>query len=189
MAARKKAPPKVDTTGMPVLDARKTLRAQLADALAADYPVDDAEVDARKYDGDEGKARDAVRGAKRGKAVAGLRTAAVLQAWEATGSPGETGTGEPYAVGGVVFQELRPLRDDTGAVIGVEVFLSGGFDPDGNVIPVPEGTEAHYRVVNPPTLVRDGAGDIDVGGRAHREDPLGAVAHAISTVRKGKGPR
>ena len=53
-----------------------------------------------------------------------------------------------------------------------------------------QGGDPHFRIWNPPLLVEDPLGDIELGGRKFREDPLGAVAEAIA--RHGgrrKGPR
>lgn len=167
-----------DRGGLPKLDKRKTIREQIKAASTADYPVADAEAEPQKYGGDLAKARDAVFGRKRSRAVAGIRTAAALDAWDATPSGGA----EPYAVGGLVIQQLRPLADHDGAVIGVEVFLGGTYGPDGLPVPLPAGAEAHYRIVNPPTLVEDGAGPVELAGRRFREDPLASIAAAIGST-------
>jgi hypothetical protein len=182
MASRTKKPP---TTDLPKFDAKKTAREQIRAAFDATYDVTDAEIDAQRYGGNLAKARDAAVGEKRGRAVAAMRTAAVLDAWGKTPSGGL----EPYAVGGVTIQELRPLLDDAGHVVGVEVFLAGGFGADGKALPLPDDVEAHYRIVNPPTLVKDDAGAVDVGRRRYREDPLGAIAQAIGGARTGKVKR
>lgn len=179
--ARTKKP----TPGVPKFDAKKTAREQIRAAFDATYDATDAEVDVARYGGDRGKARDAAAGEKRGRAVAAMRSAAVLHAWAGTPSAGA----EPYAVGGVTIQELRPFADDAGNVVGVEVFLAGGFDADGKARPLPDDAEAHYRIVNPPTLVKDGSGPVEVGSRRFREDPLEAIAQAISSVHAGKAQR
>jgi hypothetical protein len=42
-----------------------------------------------------------------------------------------------------------------------------------------------YRIVTPPTLVKDGTGDVDLGERGrYREDPLAAVAEVIESHRR-----
>ena len=39
--------------------------------------------------------------------------------------------------------------------------------------------DPHFRIFNPPSLVRDPAGDIEVGGTNYRRDPLAALAEII----------
>lgn len=54
----------------------------------------------------------------------------------------------------------------------------------------PEGGDATFVVVNPPTLVPDVFGDIIVNGQAYRHDPVAALAYVIASnggARKGKG--
>jgi hypothetical protein len=46
----------------------------------------------------------------------------------------------------------------------------------------------NYRIVNPPTLVEDPAGDVIGGdGRRYRHDPLAAVAEVIGSLGGARG--
>lgn len=42
------------------------------------------------------------------------------------------------------------------------------------------GQPPHVILANPPTLVEDPAGDVEMGGKTWREDPLAAVVEALS---------
>jgi hypothetical protein len=44
----------------------------------------------------------------------------------------------------------------------------------------PPSGDSDIVVVNPPTLVRDPSGDIEVAGRMYREDPLAALAEVLT---------
>jgi hypothetical protein len=52
----------------------------------------------------------------------------------------------------------------------VEVHLGGDV----------EGGDPHYRIENPPTLVSDPAGDIELATGRYRHDPLAAVAELVA---------
>lgn len=72
----------------------------------------------------------------------------------------------PY--GEVVLEYLEKVDDSTGLAY-LEVWV-GGETISG---------DPHFRVVNPPLLVRDPEGDVEVRGELHREDPLAALAEVI----------
>ncbi|HEU4754008.1 MAG TPA: hypothetical protein VFU47_12940 [Armatimonadota bacterium] len=40
--------------------------------------------------------------------------------------------------------------------------------------------DPRYRIVNPPVLVPDPDGDVEVGGQRYRHDPLMAVAYVVA---------
>jgi hypothetical protein len=111
------------------------------------------------------------RGAVLNRRVAGLRAAAVLQAAERV----REGAG------------LVPAALPSGEV---RYFASVALEPDwpgGTAVRVrplgaPSTGEADVVVVNPPCLVPDPSGDIDVNGVKHREDPLAALAMAVESV-------
>lgn len=57
----------------------------------------------------------------------------------------------------------------------------------------PAGGDPAFRVVNPPALVPDPAGEVEISGVRYRNDPLAALAEVIAgnggastTVRKGR---
>jgi hypothetical protein len=50
----------------------------------------------------------------------------------------------------------------------------------------PHDVETDYRIFNPPTLVKDGSGSVEIGGKRYREDPLGALADVIRQHRQGQ---
>lgn len=45
-----------------------------------------------------------------------------------------------------------------------------------------------YRIFNPPTLAQDPEGDIEVGGKMYREDPMAAIAEVILSPIGNPGP-
>lgn len=45
-----------------------------------------------------------------------------------------------------------------------------------------EGGDPHFKIVNPPTLVRDPLGDIEVNGERYRHDPIEAIAEVIASL-------
>lgn len=98
-------------------------------------------------------------------AVAKVRSLAVLEAWKNRADPKT-----PHAFGGLNIERIRSI--DGGS--GVEVFLSA--DTVG---------ETHYRIFNPPVLVPDGSGDVTIGKRKYREDPLACIVGVIQGVRGG----
>ena len=94
--------------------------------------------------------------------IGNQRAARVLEAWEQRGGPA---AGEPLVVttpaGPVLLGSVELLQDEDGNQY-VEVFVGD-----------PEGGDPHFRIFNPPTLVRGPGG-------ALVEDPLAAVAQAIA---------
>lgn len=52
-----------------------------------------------------------------------------------------------------------------------------------------EGGDPHFRIVNPPTLVRDPYGEIEVRGERYRDDPLAAVAEVIASLGGARSER
>lgn len=60
---------------------------------------------------------------------------------------------------------------------GVEVWL--GNNPNTDLPPA-------YRIFNPPTLVRDPLGSVEVRGQRYREDPLAAIAEVIASHNPSK---
>lgn len=71
---------------------------------------------------------------------------------------------------GVVHLTKLTAHKD-GEVEWVELHLADGT----------ESGETHYRIFNPPTLVSDPAGDVEVNGRRFRLDPLAAVLEAVAS--------
>lgn len=43
-----------------------------------------------------------------------------------------------------------------------------------------EGEDPHFRIFNPPTLVSDPYGDVEIHGARYREDPLEALAEVLA---------
>src|SRR5262245_59670765 len=39
--------------------------------------------------------------------------------------------------------------------------------------------DPHFKIWNPPLLVEDPVGEVELGGRRYREDPIGAIAEVI----------
>ena len=74
---------------------------------------------------------------------------------------------------------------------GGVVFVAVESLPDGGVSirTAPDATEDDFRVFNPPTLVQDPQGDIELHGRRYREDPLAAVAQVILGARESRKGR
>lgn len=96
-----------------------------------------------------------------------LRTTAVVD--DFAERKAELAPGEPLTVGGVTFYDIRALGAN-----GIEVFTA------------PDAVESHYRIFNPPTMVRRGDGDIPLRGRNFVEDPLAAIASVIRTDRENR---
>ncbi|WP_328339552.1 hypothetical protein [Micromonospora sp. NBC_00421] len=68
----------------------------------------------------------------------------------------------------------------------VEVTYYGDpTDEDGDWIEVRTGAneagDPHFRIVNPPIYAQDPAGDVEIGGRRYRADPVAALAEAIGS--------
>jgi hypothetical protein len=79
-------------------------------------------------------------------------------------------------------KKSKQFRSSRGNVhIGSVVLTENGMGVDVYLEGQTESGETHYRIINPPTLVQDPAGDIEVRGVMYREDPLAAIAEAIST--------
>lgn len=99
------------------------------------------------------------------KTLQRLKARGVEQAW--ADHPGRAPDGS-MDVAGVHVRSMVARTTDDGTVL-VEVYVG---DPDNG--------EPHYRLINPPTLVRDSTGDIQLGGIAYREDPIAAVGQLIA---------
>lgn len=81
--------------------------------------------------------------------------------------------------GGVVTITDMVYREDPSGVACIEVNTADG-----------QGAPPHFRIFNPPILAPDPAGDIEIGGRRYREDPVRAVALSIGLHRSNrKAPR
>ncbi len=82
------------------------------------------------------------------------------------------GQGAAYArmtkAGEVQIRRVRTFVDEDGMTV-VEVHVNGPVD----------GGDPHFRVINPPGLVEDPAGDVALGNRRYRADPLAALAEVI----------
>ncbi len=157
------------------------LRDRIVAAAADDSPVSNGDADS--YATEKGltrsQARERIRRQRRSYAVARARAAAVRDSYEA--SRGGLSAGDPLSVaarsGEVRISNL--VYEETPESVVVDVRLAG----------VTTGGETHFRIVNPPTLVPDDAGNIVVGGRVFREDPLAALVAVIAqyggTVKDG----
>ena len=42
--------------------------------------------------------------------------------------------------------------------------------------------DPHFKIWNPPVLVEDPVGEIELSGRRYREDPLGAIAEVVASA-------
>lgn len=71
--------------------------------------------------------------------------------------------------GHVQFSSLVQKVDQNGFSY-VEIYLRGQT----------ESGDPHFRIWNPPLLVEDPQGPIEVGGKHYREDPLQALAEVIA---------
>jgi hypothetical protein len=71
-------------------------------------------------------------------------------------------------LGRVHIERIEAGKD--GEVEWVDVFLAGETVAD----------DPHFRIYNPPTLVLDPAGDIEVHGKLHRLDPMAALADTVA---------
>lgn len=100
---------------------------------------------------------------------AGERADQVVSAWDLQ-SPTDGGprvVRTPY--GEVALAGVEKRTDPDSGVDFLEVRLAGQ----------PEGGDPHFRVVNPPLLVPDPGGPVELRGTRWREDPLAALAEAI----------
>lgn len=68
------------------------------------------------------------------------------------------------------MERVEMRHDPASGVAYLDVYLGGE----------PEGGQAHFRVVNPPTLVQDPEGTRVVRGVRFRVDPLAALAEAVA---------
>lgn len=96
------------------------------------------------------------------------RAGRAAQAW-ADKDPGQGGqyvTRTPH--GEVILEALEKVDEGTGLAY-LEVWTGGAT----------EVGDPHFRVVNPPLLVKDPEGDVEVRGERYREDPLAALAEVI----------
>jgi hypothetical protein len=105
------------------------------------------------------------RGVREGRQRAKERVRAVQRAAEAIG---EDGYVRMTRRGPVHLQSLTFHKE--GEVEWVEAHLGGQT----------EGGDPHYRIFNPPTLVEDPDGDVQLTTGTYREDPLAAVAEVIA---------
>jgi hypothetical protein len=87
------------------------------------------------------------------------RAAAAFRAWRRRPNAGQPYLGVTPA--GEVRIEALGLSDGDGHVV-VEIYVGD-----------PENGDPHFRVINPPTMVKDPDG-------SYREDPLAALAQVIS---------
>lgn len=99
--------------------------------------------------------------------MASMRASAVVDQFEALLAARKP---DPFVShGGVVFVTVRPL-------------------PDGGVA-IRTAPEDDFRIFNPPTLVQDPRGDVEVRGKQYREDPLAAVARVILDAQESRKGR
>lgn len=106
----------------------------------------------------------------RKRRIARLKAEAVEAAWADHPGRGLDGT---LDVRGVLVRAMRSVTAEDGTPV-LEVYVDD-----------PANGEPHYRIINPPSLVHDASGDIQVGDLLYREDPVGAVAQLL--VRAGAG--
>jgi hypothetical protein len=141
---------------------RERLRERLREAMVEEVKPGKAQMDAEEGTADEKRDRASTR--VRNKRLAKLRAeAAVEQFAEARAAVGDD---LPVPVApGVHFTEVKAIED------GVELFVDGG---DG---------DPHFRIFNPPTLVADPTGDIELNGQRFREDPLAALGQVVANYR------
>lgn len=145
------------------------LRDKIQEALAAPVEVDPSALDRQRYP-DEAKARAAYVATARNREVARLRANAAAEAFKTrkAADPETRPAVRTYRGAEVRFGHVEEIEG------GVEVWLGPKQGPPA------------YRIFNPPTLVQDPTGDIEVRGQMHREDPLGALAEAIASHQTSK---
>lgn len=108
----------------------------------------------------------------RARKVARLRSNAVRDAVENAPTRDDEGIVQAVAPSGQnVRIERIELSPESAETAYIDVYLAGQ----------PESGDVHYRIINPPTLVPDRAGPVDIGGVRYREDPLAAIAHVIAS--------
>lgn len=98
---------------------------------------------------------------------AAQRAGRTIRAWDQR-RPGAETIQTPH--GAVVLERVQ-CRTDASGLTYLDVTLGGEV----------AGGDVHFRVVNPPTLVRDPEGDVVAHGERWREDPLAALAEAIGS--------
>lgn len=76
----------------------------------------------------------------------------------------------PTRRGEVHFAQIDPHEE--GGRSWVEVRLDGPT----------AGGDPHFKIVNPPTLVPDPLGEIEVNGARYRHDPIAALAEVIASL-------
>lgn len=152
------------------------LRDQIQKALTDPVEVDESKVRYDKYP-DEKKARDTYIGEVKNKRVRDIRAKAVKDAFDNHRGKNERGelTIRSRKGGEVTLTNVKYVEYD--GVSCVEI-----WGDDGAVSP-------SYRIFNPPTLVEDGLGDVEVRGKKYREDPLGALAEVLASNSAGKKVR
>lgn len=107
--------------------------------------------------------------ADRAQGIARLRATAVRDAVQNSSAHNADGViAVTTPSGQTVNIERVELSPDNAEMAYVDVYLPG------------HNGEPQYRVINPPTLVEDRKGSITVGDTQYREDPLTALAEAIS---------
>jgi hypothetical protein len=104
--------------------------------------------------------------AARRRRVVRLRAQAAVTQW--ANHPGRAADGS-LSVGEVRITDVRTVVLEDGQTTALEVYAAGAPDP-------------HIRIVNPPTMVADSTGDIELGGQRFREDPMAAVAAVVVRV-------
>lgn len=108
----------------------------------------------------------------RAERIAQLRAEAARSAVQTARTLDENGVVQiTTAAGQTVLIERIELSPEDAEMAYVDVYLAGQ----------PEGGDVHFRVINPPTLVEDRTGSIELAGVGRfREDPLLALAEAIA---------
>lgn len=110
-------------------------------------------------------------GAARARTVAQLRATAVRDAVRDSAARGSDGVVTATTTAGRTVRIQRVnLSPESAETAWVDVYLEGQT----------ENGDAHFRVINPPTLVEDRNGSIIVNGVRHREDPLLALAEVVA---------
>lgn len=145
-----------------------SIRDMIQQALTDPVVVDESKVPYDKYP-DKEKARKTYIGEVRNKKVRDIRAKSVKDAFDNHQGKNERGelTVRSRKGGEVTLTNIKYVEYD--GVSCVEI-----WGDEGAVAP-------SYRIFNPPTLVEDGLGDIEVRGKKFREDPLGALAEVIAS--------
>lgn len=146
----------------PPVESKQTLRDKVLSVLIETPTLRDADLDLKKYP-DRNVALAKATGEFRAKKIGKLRRDAVMDAYNARLV--EVTPDNYVAVGVVKIYKMQAIGNN-----GVEIWTS------------PDGAQPDYRIFNPPTLVRDAQGTVDVGGTLHREDPLAAISEVIQNA-------